>query len=185
MRSNKKWPGDHFDMLVMLCANGVTGGEAATAINARFGTGYTRNAVIGQAYRHIKSKRDQTGRGNARRKPKPPPRAVAPAPVKIDGPGRGNRRRPPPAPPPAPSREPEPDPVVAPDSRRVTLMELRPEMCKWPIGVVGASDFGFCGAGAIGGKSYCQHHCGVAYHATVAGLKKESREWREAHKRRL
>ena len=54
--------------------------------------------------------------------------------------------------------------VVIPMSQRVTIMELREAMCKWPLGDPLNSDFRYCGAKApVGGAPYCHAHAQVAY----------------------
>jgi GcrA cell cycle regulator len=48
-------------------------------------------------------------------------------------------------------------------SERVTIMELRESMCRWPLGDPTTAEFRFCGAHAITGLPYCTHHARVAY----------------------
>ena len=60
---------------------------------------------------------------------------------------------------PAPEEE-----VVIPMSERVTLMDLREAMCRWPMGDPTTADFRFCGAKSpSGGGPYCGYHARVAY----------------------
>ena len=57
--------------------------------------------------------------------------------------------------------------VVIPISERVTIMELREAMCKWPLGDPMQADFRYCGAKApLGGAPYCGSHARVAYQPT-------------------
>ncbi len=61
---------------------------------------------------------------------------------------------------------PEPPPVDTPDDvapSRCSLMDLKRESCRWPIGDPGEADFGFCGGKAVDGLPYCAHHAGRAY----------------------
>jgi GcrA cell cycle regulator len=53
--------------------------------------------------------------------------------------------------------------VVVPLAERVTIMELRESMCRWPMGDPTTPEFRFCGARAIGGLPYCTHHAQIAY----------------------
>ena len=55
------------------------------------------------------------------------------------------------------------DLVVVPASERVTIMELRESMCRWPLGDPTSAEFGYCGTRAITGLPYCPHHARVAY----------------------
>jgi GcrA cell cycle regulator len=48
-------------------------------------------------------------------------------------------------------------------SRRVTIMELREGMCRWPLGDPTHAGFCYCGAKAVTGLPYCTHHAQVAY----------------------
>jgi GcrA cell cycle regulator len=67
--------------------------------------------------------------------------------------------------------EPRPEPkvelldpdVVVPFSERVTIMELRENMCRWPMGDPTHADFRFCGLKTGTGVPYCGYHCRIAY----------------------
>lgn len=54
-------------------------------------------------------------------------------------------------------------PVALPASRRVTIMDLRESMCRWPIGDPTSPDFHFCGDRSITGLPYCTDHAQIAY----------------------
>ena len=47
--------------------------------------------------------------------------------------------------------------------QRVTIMELREGMCRWPIGDPTSPEFRFCGARADIGSPYCTQHARIAY----------------------
>lgn len=54
------------------------------------------------------------------------------------------------------------------DNPRVPLLELNHGECRWPMGEVGAVDFGFCAAPAVAYgdgniKPYCAEHARMAY----------------------
>lgn len=53
--------------------------------------------------------------------------------------------------------------VVVPLTERVTIMDLRESMCRWPIGDPSSPDFRFCGARALTGLPYCACHAQIAY----------------------
>lgn len=57
--------------------------------------------------------------------------------------------------------------VVIPLSERVTIMELREQMCRWPLGDPGREDFRFCGGRNVPGIPYCGHHAQLAYQPTM------------------
>ena len=46
---------------------------------------------------------------------------------------------------------------------RCSLVELAAGKCRWPIGDPAATDFCFCGNGAVDGLSYCAGHARLAY----------------------
>jgi hypothetical protein len=48
-------------------------------------------------------------------------------------------------------------------SERVTIMDLRESMCRWPLGDPTTPEFRFCGARSITGLPYCTHHAEIAY----------------------
>jgi GcrA cell cycle regulator len=52
--------------------------------------------------------------------------------------------------------------VVLPMSLRVTIVELKESMCRWPLGDPTSSDFRYCGSPAASGP-YCAHHGRLAY----------------------
>ncbi|WP_232628634.1 GcrA family cell cycle regulator [Methylobacterium sp. Leaf118] len=56
-----------------------------------------------------------------------------------------------------------PQPVALAVSERVTIMDLRDSMCRWPMGDPTSPDFRFCGGRAITGLPYCTQHAQVAY----------------------
>ncbi len=138
-------------------------GRSASQIAAEIG-GVSRNAVIGKIHRL----------GLAGRVLKAENEPAAPAPAPRGGCGPRRRRRPPrvrpPVVAPAPvslALVPQPGPsgpsdVALPVSERVTIMELREFMCRWPMGDPATPDFRFCGARSITGLPYCTHHASIA-----------------------
>jgi GcrA cell cycle regulator len=53
--------------------------------------------------------------------------------------------------------------VVVAMSRRVSIMELKEGICRWPLGDPMAADFVYCGADCSTGTPYCGFHSKVAY----------------------
>ncbi len=56
-----------------------------------------------------------------------------------------------------------PEENVIPLSLRVTIVELRDNMCKWPLGDPSSAEFRYCGSPTHGTTPYCSHHGKVAY----------------------
>jgi GcrA cell cycle regulator len=141
-------------------------GFSASQIAAEMG-GVTRNAVIGKVHRLGLSGRGKTNApGAARpRKPRPLGAPMASPPVAPRGNTVLAMARFAPRPdivPPTPEVRLDED-VVIPFSERVTIMELREFMCRWPMGDPTKPDFRFCGGQAAGGLPYCSHHSRIAY----------------------
>ncbi len=139
------WSAEHVDTLRQLWLEG----HSARVIGDRLGR--TRNSVIGRVHRLRLAKRISTI--GERKKP---------GPKKNPGAFRKSRAKPP---------ElrvvriklPRPQEVPPPEARMVSLMELKPLDCKWPIGDPALPGFGFCGARAFASFPYCQHHVALAY----------------------
>ena len=140
-------------------------GQSASKIAAQLG-GVTRNAVIGKVHRLglsgrvLKPVEDAIA---ARRKPVQEVEietAIAEVEVEAPEPVAILSHRPAPDFP-VPSVKPEAVALVA--SQRVTIMDLRESMCRWPIGDPTTPEFGFCGARSITGLPYCTHHAQIAY----------------------
>ena len=159
MEAGLSWTDDRVALLRRLWEDG----QSASKIAAQLG-GVTRNAVIGKVHR--------LGMGGRARGGEEAPavqltaKAVeietaiavvetqAPEPVAILA------HRPSPVfPPPAPA----PEPVALSVSKRVTIMDLRESMCRWPLGDPTTPEFRFCGARSITGLPYCTHHAEIAY----------------------
>ena len=52
--------------------------------------------------------------------------------------------------------------VVLPMSLKVTIVDLKEAMCKWPLGDPATPEFRYCGASSISGP-YCNFHARLAY----------------------
>ena len=143
-------------------------GKSASQIAGLLGNGVTRNAVIGKVHRLGLAGRAKTPSTSI-----PRPRRLAPPPVhRVAGPRLSS---------PAPrmmrgatafalapqalseleSQE-EFESVVLPMSLRVTIIELKESMCRWPLGDPATSEFRYCGSPAASGP-YCTYHGGLAY----------------------
>jgi GcrA cell cycle regulator len=154
------WTDERVELLKKLWMDGLSASQIAAEIG-----GVTRNAVIGKVHRLGLS-----GRGKAKAatspRPRKPTRAPS-APAPINQPVHGNTVLAPAFLVSAATKvEPEielHDDVVIPLSERVTIMELRESMCRWPMGDPTTPEFRFCGARSVTGLPYCTHHARVAY----------------------
>ena len=139
-------------------------GQSASKIAAQLG-GVTRNAVIGKVHRLGLAGRVKPGedaQGTARAKPAAAEIETAIAVVETQAPepvAIVSHRPAPDFPPPAPAADPSPLAL----SERVTIMDLRESMCRWPMGDPTTPEFRFCGGRSITGLPYCTHHAQIAY----------------------
>ena len=170
------WTDDRVELLKKLWLDG----RSASQISNELGGGVTRNAVIGKVHRMGMSGRTKTPEMPvASAKPKDRQQA-RPQVSRPTGPVvRGNLAL---ALTPAPAIKPTPrssDNVVIPISERVTLMELREAMCRWPLGDPTQPDFRFCGIRSPGSLGpYCKHHCTIAYQPAQDRRRERDREKR-------
>ncbi|AWN50347.1 GcrA family cell cycle regulator [Methylobacterium sp. 17Sr1-1] len=153
MDSGPSWTKERVELLKRLWSDG----RSASQIAAEIG-GVSRNAVIGKVHRLGLAGRVVKANGTAPaggRRPRiegesaagETPSVVAPAP-----PALALYQTASPA-----------DTTALPESARVTIMELREFMCRWPMGDPSTPDFRFCGDRAITGLPYCTHHSRIAY----------------------
>jgi GcrA cell cycle regulator len=143
------WTDDRVSVLRKLWGEGRTAAEIAKELG-----GVTRNAVIGKAHRLKLSNRVSPIQQNK----KPAVKVVT-----------GERKVP----------EAANTSVVSvikqavrikPEIRTgdlMSLLELKPRMCRWPVGDPREEGFGFCGCESISGLPYCSDHAKVAYQAAT------------------
>jgi len=176
--SSVTWNDERVEQLKKLWAEG----RSASQIAAEIG-GVSRNAVIGKVHRlGLSGRAKAPGASPARpreRAAAPPKPAPAPQQAPVQTAAAAAQARSPqhttfgatalaqprlvePAPEPAVRPVPVADVVVA-IAERVTIMDLREGMCRWPIGDPTSPDFRFCGASAYTGAPYCEHHAQLAY----------------------
>lgn len=181
------WTDERVEQLRKLWGDGLSASQIATEIG-----GVSRNAVIGKVHRLGLSGRTKTpvaattARPAPRKAPAPVPQPTAPV-ARQAAPSSASVATPAPAPRPiaaafgntalaaapvAPAPVAAPairefpvahDNVVVPLSERVTIMDLREFMCRWPVGDPTSPNFRFCGARSSTGMPYCAHHASIAY----------------------
>jgi GcrA cell cycle regulator len=164
------WTDERVELLKKLWSDGLSASQIAAEIG-----GVTRNAVIGKVHRLGLS-----GRGKAKAPPPPRTRKAtrapsAPSPIAPGAPRSNVLLAPVPQPLAVePVVEDVHEEVAVPISERVTIMDLRESMCRWPMGDPTKPEFRFCGARAVTGLPYCTHHARVAYQP-VADRKRDRR----------
>jgi GcrA cell cycle regulator len=135
-------------------------GRSASQIAAELGQGITRNAVIGKVHRLGLSGRVKlsTPAVAARIRPRPVTRGEIQATPPETQPKSVEAAT-------APLPEPAAD-VVIPFTSRVTIMDLRDTMCRWPLGDPTNPDFRFCGHRSSPLSPYCSEHAQLAFQPT-------------------
>jgi len=158
--NSMSWTDERVELLKKMWLEGLSASQIANEL----AHGITRNAVIGKVHRlglsgRVKSPSPAPARPRAKTRPDEDNRGPS-TPVVHGNLAVAAELRPAPAP--APRRAAED--VVIPMSERVSIMDLRESMCRWPLGDPSSPDFRYCGAKmqvAIG--PYCAHHARIAY----------------------
>ncbi len=179
------WTDERVQLLSRLWLEGKSASQIATAL----GGGLTRNAVIGKVHRLGLAGRVKASAPPTAPEEEPETEVFAPVEAVADvavGARRAAARPSAPAPsvstsaiaraiqgntalamaepaPETPQIARAPEEVVVPLSLKVTIVELRESMCKWPIGDPSSADFRYCGSPSHSGTPYCQHHGKLAY----------------------
>ncbi|MFI4994558.1 MAG: GcrA family cell cycle regulator [Hyphomicrobiales bacterium] len=152
------WDGERVELLCKLWQDGIS----ASRIAAQLGAGITRNAVIGKVHRlGLSGRAKPTASTGAAARPK---RIAATHTTQKTVALRGNTLM---------VREVviaedyetavQPQAVVIPISERVTITELRDNMCRWPLGDPLAPEFRYCGTKCDPSVPYCLPHGRLAY----------------------
>lgn len=149
----RAWTGDEEKLLRCLVNQGYSAGNIELAMSR------SRNAIIGRVHRTpglVLRGKPPGGSVKGRVRAKPVSTTPKPLPPKEK-----------PVVQPALSTTPMQPiaPVIASDIHPV--FALRSDQCRWPHGDVGAPDFRFCDATKDGSRSYCPHHCRIAFAGPV------------------
>lgn len=158
--SDTTWSDDRVELLKKLWADGLSASQIAGELG-----GVTRNAVIGKVHRLGLSGRAKAPSSSTARTARKPVTRAPSHPMSSRPVSRGNTAL---ATAPSVEAKPQPAPapredVVVPMSERVTIMELRESMCRWPMGDPTSADFRFCGARSGTSMPYCAYHARIAY----------------------
>jgi GcrA cell cycle regulator len=145
------WVPEHSQALREYLARGMSYSEIAQAINAKFGTTYSRNATIGRGKRMGLVGPDRNGDC-----PRPPPKAKPPRLHKLRERHAPESMRPTPG---FEAVETVKLRCVEIDPRHLSLMELERGDCRYPYGGDGDGEaVTFCGHPHRLGSSYCTPH---------------------------
>jgi GcrA cell cycle regulator len=144
------WTDERVVLLKKLWGEGKTAAEIAKELGD-----VTRNAVIGKAHRLKLSSRVSPIQQNAK---KVQPKAA----------NEGKR----------PPRRVANDALMASIKvKRVSLADLGPRMCRWPLGDPQEDDFSFCGCEIVPSLPYCLDHAKVAYQSASKARKLKAEDF--------
>lgn len=160
------WTDDRVARLSKLWAEGLSASQIAADLG-----GVTRNAVIGKVHRlglSGRAKSTNKSASSTRRKAapraggyakttttRPTPRTVGNTALKMDMEVDLDAEV-------EVELKPQEN-VVVPISRRLTLMQLTENTCKWPTGDPTMPGFSFCGHTSADEKPYCEYHSKIAF----------------------
>lgn len=163
------WTDERVELLKKLWQDGLSASQVAGQLG-----GVTRNAVIGKVHRLGLSGRAKSPSNSSPRPRKPrSSNGMRPRPQY-----RGNA---------AlqmdygldPEYDLDPLANIVPMGPRVSILELTPATCRWPIGDPGAPDFVYCGSQTKTDLPYCPYHARIAYQP-LAERRRERRAMRAA-----
>ncbi len=150
------WTDDRVARLSKLWAEGLSASQIAADLG-----GVTRNAVIGKVHRlglsgraksassTVRKRRAQTS--GYKRTRRPAARTSGANALKLDVDAEIRFR-------PKPIED-----VVIPISKKLELLQLTEETCKWPTGDPQRPDFSFCGHTSRETTPYCEYHSKLAF----------------------
>lgn len=131
------WTDEKIEDLKKLWAKGLSTAEIGREL------GVSKNAVVGKSHR-------------LGLKPRPSPISGKPAETTA-----ANGTAPAAA---APAKTKAVKPAKPKASEKIgDIIDLGPQMCRWPFNDPGDEDFHFCGRQVAPSKPYCPEHCAVAY----------------------
>lgn len=149
------WTDERVELLKKLWQDGLSASQIAAELG-----GVTRNAVIGKVHRLGLS-----GRGQPTSSIKRQRRTHSSGPRRTRTVTMGNLALKQTVDAlPEPELRPRRD-VVVPIPRKLSILQLSEQTCKWPVGDPGQDDFYFCGHDSLENGPYCEYHAGVAYQA--------------------
>jgi GcrA cell cycle regulator len=145
------WTDERVALLSKLWAEGLSASQIAAELG-----GVTRNAVIGKVHRLGLSGRSKPASNSPKRakrtrntyNSKPRTAGTKTTPARVGGQA---------------SPKMVPQDLEEPVSKKLSLVELVENTCKWPDGDPATDDFHFCGNKTHEDNPYCEYHCRLAY----------------------
>lgn len=145
------WTEDRVATLTKLWADGLSASQIAAELG-----GVTRNAVIGKVHRLGLSGRAKPAGSSVKRVKRAKssynakPRASTRNGLSVRDSSATSIRT-------------VIEDLEKPESKKLDLVQLTENTCKWPDGDPATDDFHFCGNAVKEGTPYCEYHCRLAY----------------------
>ena len=146
------WTDDRVEILKKLWADGLSASQIAGELG-----GVTRNAVIGKVHRLGLSGRAKAPGSSAKRAKRVPRASGYNRPARAVSRSGGQRNVA------TAASRPQLEDMVAPEPKKLTLVQLTERCCKWPHGDPATDEFYFCGHGIKEDSPYCEYHSRLAY----------------------
>ncbi|MHA1550017.1 MAG: GcrA family cell cycle regulator [Alphaproteobacteria bacterium] len=144
------WTSTRIAKLKKLWEKGLSTTEIGTKL------GFSKNAVVGKAHRlGLKSRQATT---------KKIKRKIAPK-ISKGAPAKNIREN---------SSSENKTSIKKSQSKIISILDLKPGMCRWPMEDPRSDEFSFCGEPTFGKKPYCLKHCSQAY--TLVAKDKEKKK---------
>ncbi|MBN2676368.1 MAG: global cell cycle regulator GcrA-like protein [Alphaproteobacteria bacterium] len=127
--------------------------------------GLSKNAIVGKAHRLGLKSRASATKKIKRKIQKPVRKEILATPEKLQtvSPADISEKK---VTPPASKKK--------KNGKIISILDLKPDMCRWPMGDPRSEDFSFCGEKTFGKKPYCLKHCSEAY--TVSNSKEKEKQ---------
>ncbi|MBN1783351.1 MAG: hypothetical protein JW812_00085 [Alphaproteobacteria bacterium] len=157
------WTINSISKLKKLWDKGISTSEIGTKL------GFSKNAIVGKAHRLGLKSRSNTVIKKIKRKKVPTPKVQIESPAPIESQTIKNVER--------DSSVLQSTPIITKTKssgkkiKIIEMMDLKKDMCRWPLGDPRHPDFSFCGEPTFKNKPYCLTHCTEAY--TLSNKKEE------------
>jgi hypothetical protein len=149
-----RWTAEANELLIQLINERKSGTEAGEALSRRFRTEFTKGACISHA-RVLGYKFNSAHECNRKNAPKVKKVPLLAVPREKTFTPKGQSKFTP------------PNWMALPESKRVSIVGLSVNSCRWPLGDPFSDDFCFCGADRVkpedDSNAYCAAHAKIAY----------------------
>jgi len=169
------WTDERVELLRKLWLEGLS----ASQIAGELANGITRNAVIGKVHRlglsgRVKAQAAPSTRVRLKQQPHRAMNTRSSGPIVRGNTALALKAEP------FEQLMPRQETIIIPMSERVTILDLKESMCRWPHGDPASQEFRYCGAkkNGTGEGPYCHYHARMAYQPVQERRREREREKR-------